>query len=1391
MSRPAHRFGVVFGLTVTAILGAGAQQDRPVSQAETDAAKGALGRAQSLRDERRWDEAIAASDEALQHDPRSAQAYSGRGIAWVAKRQYAKAIEDFGAALRLDSKLARAWAGRAEAHRLLEHLKEAIADSTTAIELDPMLARAFRTRGESYLAGGQTEGALSDVNKAIALDPKYAAAYFARGNIHRKLGNADQAIADYSKGIEFDSSSPRPLYIRADLYRKVGKPELAIADYSRVIGIDAKKPAAYRGRGEAYFRIEKYQLAIADFSQALSMDDKLAEVYAARGEAYRRTGLIEKAIADFEQGLKLEPSLTGVDTLLVAARTSRFVQNADQAVSSEEDRKNSEQAARGIEDRLRGHPQDENAEMWVGLGTMRGLLGDQDKALAAFDRALELTPESIDAHFGRGVTLHRLKHFEDSAAEYEFVVRAQPDNPAAWMHLGIACGELGRGPDERRHYERALKLDPENVTILFNLGIACYEDQDLDQARRHFEAYLRQRPNDADGHANLAAVLIDLDHADRRLVADGLAAAQRALKLEPDQDVAMFNAGLAHLLLGDGVECDRLLPRLRSLAPERATKLEGLRVVLTPSKGSSPQQKLDDLSKQLPALREAENHAQAILVAEKAYLIAEQTLGRTHPSALRALHDLAAVEIGLGRLQDAYEHLKQVRAQGDSESATRDPLESASVLHDLAKVELYLGQLDDCEKNCRESLELRQKLTPDSSQARIEGLALLAEILIAQGRETEAERFLEQWTESVQQSSKSPTENTAGDLRALGVAMLRMGNVTEGRANLQHALEVGRSLHRDAEAGRAEAMLAALDLREGKPQEALSKLDHATEILDRILGDFHPEAGVGHALLGHASRSVGRYDEAERELRKALGVYQANRSQPRGELQRAVFGERLGVAYATSELTATLIRLGRHVEAMQAVEEVRAGALLQRMRSAGKYVSPFAWKTLRSSLSKDDVFLSIQWSAGVISAIVISPTPGEPEARGWILADDPRHIEELARRASELTKWLGKPPGSKSRPDVSALATELGRALFLPKAEDASGDDLAELRQRLGRAERVIVVPDTLLTQIPFDLLMQGVLDGLKKSPEKSLRGAANSSQINVVYEPSANVFSHLRDLSRKKQRKAPSKPNLLLVGPPSAWPSSALAGVSIPSGTDHGFADMHLVDTPTLGSSLAIQKGVDNQEIRARAESRGHHVSLLEVDKATREEVERNAAGKQIIHFLAHGFPGSKTNPYDARVMMTPADLPPDLDRDTLTLDRVLKEWTDRLDDCRLISFAACKTQLAVPIGTNSITLPWGCFYAGCPTVIATLWDVKQDAAYQLMNRFYENLLGAHDDSREIGIAKFDQGELMNASQALAEARRFLAGMRPRPDFAREGEPGDYSDPYYWAGFVLTGEPD
>jgi hypothetical protein len=157
------------------------------------------------------------------------------------------------------------------------------------------------------------------------------------------------------------------------------------------------------------------------------------------------------------------------------------------------------------------------------------------------------------------------------------------------------------------------------------------------------------------------------------------------------------------------------------------------------------------------------------------------------------------------------------------------------------------------------------------------------------------------------------------------------------------------------------------------------------------------------------------------------------------------------------------------------------------------------------------------------------------------------------------------------------------------------------------------------------------------------------------------------------------------------------------------------------------------------------------------------------------------------------------------LDVETILRDWTL---DADLVTLSACRTGLGKDgRGEGMLGFAQALLQKGARSVVLSRWKVDDAATALLMARFYENLLGRRDGLKS-GLPR---------AEALAEAKRWLRGLTreevrarlagltaglPRGERGtvrpglpeREGDAakGDrpYEHPYYWAAFVLIGDP-
>ncbi|MCY2961661.1 MAG: tetratricopeptide repeat protein [Planctomycetota bacterium] len=204
-------------------------------------------------------------------------------------------------------------------------------------------------------------------------------------------------------------------------------------------------------------------------------------------------------------------------------------------------------------------------EAHSGLGVALGMKGRYDEAIVEIRRALQARP-TAEYHYNLGFALAQQGKFADAIGEFQAALSLEPAHLPSLIRLGNAFGSLGRQDEAAAVLEKALELAPKNVDALRFMAITQVLKGDVETAIRHYERLLQVDPRDLDALNNIA--WIRATHADpsHRNGSVAVLLAERARDASPTPNATLFST-----LAAAYAETGRFAEAVR--AGERAVEL--------------------------------------------------------------------------------------------------------------------------------------------------------------------------------------------------------------------------------------------------------------------------------------------------------------------------------------------------------------------------------------------------------------------------------------------------------------------------------------------------------------------------------------------------------------------------------------------------------------------------------------------------------------------------------------------------------------------------------------------------------------------------------------------------------------------------------------------------
>lgn len=348
-----------------------------------------------------------------------------------------------------------------------------------------------------------------------ATKPDKAAAYYhySLAHIYEELVTmygrteyASKAIDEYRQAIQNDPDSEYLNAGLAELYAKTGRVRDAVVEAQDIIKRDPNNVEARKLLGRIYLRSlgdmqagtqssEILKRAIEQYEAIVRLEPNSVDDHLLLGRLYRLNNDMAKAEQEFKTAVQLDPSSEdAVTTLAYLYNEQGDLGRAAKILTSVPDA-------------------DRSAKLYAALGYTYEQQKDYKNAIAAYQRAVELDKDNLDAMRGLAQNLMNEGQYDAALQQYKQIVDSDPQDPQSYMRMAEIYRRTGRFDQALDALKKAEAYVQDSLEVPYNMAVIYQAQGKFDDATNILQGLIEKtdKPNDnyTSGERNNRSVFLE------------------------------------------------------------------------------------------------------------------------------------------------------------------------------------------------------------------------------------------------------------------------------------------------------------------------------------------------------------------------------------------------------------------------------------------------------------------------------------------------------------------------------------------------------------------------------------------------------------------------------------------------------------------------------------------------------------------------------------------------------------------------------------------------------------------------------------------------------------------------------------------------------------------
>ncbi|WP_377476924.1 MAG: tetratricopeptide repeat protein [Microcoleus anatoxicus] len=327
--------------------------------------------------------------------------------------------------------------GQAQVYLNRGKLSEAMDCCKKAIELQPFSPSAYTTLGEILEAQGDPTAARDAFVQALEISPGFFLAHAYLGQLYSEYWWLDEAVFHYRQALDLKPDWPELYYNLGNVVHKQGNLLGAIDCYQQAIALKPNYVLAFYNLAVVLAENNQLEAAIDSYRQVIALQPDYIDAYNNLGCTLVKHDRFPEAREIYQAGLAIQPDSASLYNNLGQVLLDK---NPDGAIAAYQ---------RAIElepDLVLAH---------YNLGKAWQIQGEHSAAVACFDRVVELNPDYISGYTDAGFSLMALGKITQALAYFAQAIAVKPDFVEAYCDLAQR-EQFARDDDDDDEYSKAI-----------------------------------------------------------------------------------------------------------------------------------------------------------------------------------------------------------------------------------------------------------------------------------------------------------------------------------------------------------------------------------------------------------------------------------------------------------------------------------------------------------------------------------------------------------------------------------------------------------------------------------------------------------------------------------------------------------------------------------------------------------------------------------------------------------------------------------------------------------------------------------------------------------------------------------------------------------------------